>query len=86
MSLKVVNLSIHNVYIYIYVIKKTNFNVCERCEHQKSHIFFIQIYFETVFLRQCMCVCEKHTLKIWYLLQIYNNRIVKTNQGNNMIT
>lgn len=22
----------------------TNFNVCQRCEHQKSHIFFIQIY------------------------------------------
>ena len=51
----------------------------------------------TVFLRHCMdvtgvcvcvcvCVCERYMLKIWYLLQIFNKRIVKTNQGNNMIT
>ena len=44
------------VYINIY-IKKTNFNVCERCEHQKAHIFFIQIYFGIAFLHQCICVC-----------------------------
>ena len=51
----------------------------------------------TAFLRHCMdvmgvcvcvcvCVCERYMLKIWYLLQIFNKRIVKTNQGNNMIT
>ena len=55
--------------------KKNNFNVFngyERCEHQKSHMFFIKIYFGTVFLRQCMCVkdtcwgfsiCYKFTIK-----------------------
>ena len=56
---------------------------------KKSHLyiyFSIQIYFGTVFLRQCMCVYERYMLKIQYLLQIYNKRIVKTNQGNNMKT
>ena len=41
--------------LYIHI---ANFNVCERCETsivQKLHIFSIQIYFGTVFLRQCMC-------------------------------
>ena len=38
-------------------IKKTNFIVCDHCEHQKITYFSIQIYFGTVFLRQCMCVC-----------------------------
>ena len=81
------NIYIYFIYIYIYIyIKKPNFIVCDCCEHQKSTYFFIQIYFGTVFLRQCMCVRERYILKIKYLLQIYNKRIVKTNQGNNMKT
>ena len=53
------------IYIYIYIyIKKTNFIVCDRCEHQKITYFSRQIYFGTVFLRQCMCVCERYILKI----------------------
>ena len=40
------------IYIYIY-IKKNNFIVCDRCEHQQITYFFIQIYFGIVFLRQC---------------------------------
>ena len=32
------------IYIYIY-IKKNNFIVCDRCEHQKITYFSIQIYF-----------------------------------------
>ena len=65
-------------------IKKTNLIVCDRCEHQKITYFSTQIYFGTVFLHQCMCLCERYMLKIKYLLQIYNKRIVKSNQGNNM--
>ena len=45
------------IYIYIYICictsKKNNFNVFngyERCEHQKSHMFFIKIYFGTVLI------------------------------------
>ena len=53
---------------------------------KKSHYFSIHIYFGTVFLRQCMCVYKRYMLKFYYLLQIYNKRIVKTNQGNNMKT
>ena len=40
----------YTYYIFIYIIyiyyilhiyiKKTDFNVCESCEHQKLHIFF----------------------------------------------
>ena len=46
------------IYIYIYIhiyiyIKKNNFIVCDRCEHQQITYFFIQIYFGIVFLRQC---------------------------------
>ena len=54
-------------------------------EHQKI-TFSIHIYFGIVFHRQCMCVYERYMLKIYYLLQIYNKRIVKTKQGNNMRT
>ena len=43
------------IYIYVY-IHINNFNVFECCENRKSHIFFIQIYIGTVFLRQCLCV------------------------------
>ena len=58
------NFKLH-IYIYIYIyIKITNFIVCDRCEHKKITYFFIQIYFGTVFLRQCMCVCERYMLKI----------------------
>ena len=32
-----------------------------------------------------VCFCERHMLKIQYLLQIYNKKIVKTNQGNEMM-
>ena len=32
-----------------------------------------------------VCLCERHMLKIQYLLQIYNKKIVKTNQGNEMM-
>ena len=46
-------------------------------EHQKSHTFCIQILLPTIFLIM---------LKIWYTLQIYNNKVVKTNQGNKIIT
>ena len=28
------------IYYILYIHKKNNFNVCDRCEHQKSHIFF----------------------------------------------
>ena len=54
------------IYIYIYIdihthIKKTNFIVCDCCEHQKITYFSIQIYFRTVFLHQCMSV---HVWKI----------------------
>ena len=31
--------------------------VCERCETTKINVFFIQMYFGTVFLGHCMCVC-----------------------------
>ena len=34
------------------------FRVCDLCDHQKIAYFSIQIYFRTVFLRQCMCVCS----------------------------
>ena len=50
---------IYQIYIlYICIdiyVKKTNFNVCDHCDHQKTY-FSIQIYFRIVFLRQCMCV------------------------------
>ena len=50
------------IYIYIYIhIKKTNFITCDHCEYQKITYFSIQIYFRTVFLHQCMCVCVKDT-------------------------
>ena len=66
--------------MYTYIHQKTNFIVCDRCEHQKTTYLFTQIYFGTVFLRHCMCVCEK------YMLKICNKKIVKTNHGNNMKT
>ena len=50
--------------MYTYIHQKTNFIVCDRCEHQKTTYLFTQIYFGTVFLRHCMCVCEKYMLKI----------------------
>ena len=47
----------------------------------KSHMyFFIQIYFGTVFRRVSLGVCER------YILKIYNERIAKTNQWNDMMT
>ena len=61
------------IYIYIYIyIYKTNFIVCDRCEHQKITYFSIQIYFGTVFLRQCMFLCEDTYWKfsIFYKLTI----------------
>ena len=60
------------IYIYIYIerdIKKTNFNICERCETSKiTYIFHINIYFRTVLLPQCICVCVSVCLfaDIWY--------------------
>ena len=32
-----------------------------------------------------VCLCERYMLKIQYLLQVYNKKIVKTNQGNKMM-
>ena len=47
----------------------------------KLHIFSIKVYFGTVFLRQCMCVCERYMLEIQYLLQIYNKKSLKLTKG-----
>ena len=41
------------IHIYTYIHQKTNFILCDRCGHQQITYFFIQIYFRTVFLRQC---------------------------------
>ena len=49
------------IYIYIHLHQKSQLYcmwVCDHCEHQKITYFSIQIYFGTVFLRQCMCVCQ----------------------------
>ena len=64
------------MYVYIH---QTNFNVYERCEHQKSHEFFMQIYFGAVFLCQCMCVCE------WYGDEITGTKGTKQLQNNQYI-
>ena len=51
---------VDEIYIYIYIyIKKANFIVCEYVTTVNIKKYFsIQIYFGTVFLRQCMCVCQ----------------------------
>ena len=61
--------TITHVCIYIYIhIKKPTLMYVTAVKIKKSHIFFIQIHFGTVFLRQCIfvcvCVCERHMLKI----------------------
>ena len=58
--------TITHVCIYIYIhIKKPTLMYVTAGKIKKSHIFFIQIHFGTVFLRQCIfvcvCVCVKDT-------------------------
>ena len=52
--------------------QKTNFIVCDHCEHQKITYFFMQMYFRTVFLRQCMYVyIYIYTYNIYIYIYIY---------------
>ena len=67
--------SVASGFIAFYISKNQlycMFIACDRCGHQKSLTFSTHI--------------SRITSKITFLLQIYNKRIVKTNQGNNMKT
>ena len=62
-------MSIFYTYTYIYTSKKNNFHVCDRCKHQKPHIFFHTNIFwncipSSVYVCVCACACERHMLKI----------------------
>lgn len=52
-----------NLYVEIYRHKKTSLMYVTAVNVKSRTYFFIQIYFVTVFLRQCMCLSN---------LQVYN--------------
>ena len=54
--LYIVYLSMFYLSIYLYIYTKPNLMYVAAMSIKKSHIFFIQIYFRTVFFHQCMCV------------------------------
>ena len=65
---------------------KNNFNLCEcYSASHKNRICFAYKIFSELFPFVRVCLCERNMLKIQYLLQIYKKRIVKTNEGNEMM-
>ena len=72
-------------YIYIYISKKPILLYVTAVNIKKLHIFSYR-YISELYSFVSVCACERYMLKIKYLLQIYNKRIVKTNQGKNMKT
>ena len=68
-------------------IEKVNFTLCNCFNALKSHIFFIQIHFGTVFFHHCVCLhmCVKDICWKIIMLQIYNKVVVKTNQENKLM-
>ena len=51
-----ISIYVLSIYLYIYIYTKPNLMYVAAMSIKKSHIFFIQIYFRTVFFHQCMCV------------------------------
>ena len=83
-------ISISIIYIYIY---KYIYIYIVYIHHKKLHFsykFILELYsFVSVYVCGWVCGCvggDKYVFKICYLLQIYNKRIIKTNQGNKMMT
>ena len=70
--------SLNKLYIYIVYI-----------HHKKLHFsykYILELYsFVSVYVRVCGGG-GRYVLKIYYLLRIYSKRIIKTNQGNKMMT
>ena len=69
-----------------FLFLKTNLLHMTASVHQKILYFFQHKYFVTLFYRQFICVCGRYMPKIYYILQIYNKKIVKTNQRNKLMT